>query len=418
MIRKILSNKELIWTILYQASVLFGGLLLIKLLAVSLSKNDYGYYALITSISAFVLMMPFTAFMQGISRYLSIYTKKNKINEFYTNIIFIFVSLVIFYLIISLVLKYFISDAWNEIYFFIVLFIFSEIFKTLFYTINNANRKRKSVAISSILEFSMKSIIIYLSYKYKIIDISYTLMALIGGNILATIVSIYANKSVFLFNHIEKKNFRIYFSRIWIFSYPLLIWAIFGWLRDMSNRWYLDYFLDKESVALFAMMGSLALIAPVALQGIIGSFFIPILYQKENNEKGYTRRFLKIMLPSVLGLFLISFVITYYFKDFIILLIADEKYLEISWMLPWMFLVYSFYVLAMMSTYELFAHKQTKKLIVSSIVPGVISLICGYFLIKEYGINGALVNYAITYGSYSLFTFIVVWNYWRKNDNN
>lgn len=418
MIKKVLSNKELLWTALYQASVLFGGLLLIKLLAVSLSKNDYGYYALITSISAFVLMMPFTAFMQGISRYLSIYIKKNKIDEFYTSIIFIFVSIVIFYLIISFILKYFISEDWNEIYFFIVLFIFSEVFKTLFYTINNANRKRKSVAISSILEFSMKSIIIYISHIYQIIDISYTLLSLFFGNILATMILIYSNNSSFSFTYINKKNLEIYFSRIWIFSYPLLIWAIFGWLRDMSNRWYLDYFLDKEQVALFAMIGSIALIAPVALQGLIGSFFIPILYQKENSQKGYTRKFLKIMLPSVLVIFLISFFITYFFKDFIVLLIVDEKYLEISWMLPWMFLVYSFYVLSMMSTYELFAHKQTKKLILSSVVPGIISLVCGYFLIKEYGINGALVNYAITYGSYSLFTFIVVWNYWRKNDNN
>lgn len=418
MIKKVLSNKELLWTVLYQASILLGNLLLIKLLAVALSRNDYGYYALIMSISAFVLMMPFTAFMQAISRYLSIYINKNKINEFYTSIIFIFIFIVIFYIIISIVLKYFISDNWNDIYFFIVLFICSEIFKTLFYTINNANRKRKNIALSSILEFSMKLFIIYISYQYRIIDISYALLALFCGNILATVFLVYSNNSSFSLNYINKKNLEIYFSRIWIFSYPLLIWAIFGWLRDMSNRWYLDYFLDKEHVALFSMMGSLALIAPTALQGFIGSFFIPILYQKENTQKGYTRKFLKIMLPLVFGIFLISFFVTYFFKDFIVLLIADKKYLTISWMLPWMFLVYSFYVISMMSTYELFAHKQTKKLILSSVIPGIISLVCGYSLIKEYGINGALVNYSITYGSYSIFTFIVVWNYWRKNDNN
>jgi len=322
------------------------------------------------------------------------------------------------YLVFSFVLKSFVSDDWNDIYFYIVLLILSEIFKILFFTINNADRKRKSVAIASILEFSTKSILIYMSYTYQIIDISYTLLALFCGNIVASFVLIYTSNGSFSFSYLNKKNFEIYFSRIWIFSYPLLIWAVFGWLRDMSNRWYLDYFLDKEQVALFAMMGSIALIAPVALQGLMGSFFIPILYQKENTQKGYTRTFLKKMLPIVLGIFLVSFIITYYLKDFIVLLIADEKYLEISWMLPWMFLVYSFYVLSMMSTYELFAHKQTKKLIVSSVVPGIISLVCGYFLIKEYGINGALVNYAITYGSYSMFTFLVVWNYWRENDNN
>jgi O-antigen/teichoic acid export membrane protein len=68
----------------------------------------------------------------------------------------------------------------------------------------------------------------------------------------------------------------------------------------------------------------------------------------------------------------------------------------------------------MMSTYELFAHKQTKRLIISSIAPGIISLISGYYFIQYYGLDGALINYIITYGSYSLFTFYVVFNYWRK----
>jgi hypothetical protein len=54
-------------------------------------------------------------------------------------------------------------------------------------------------------------------------------------------------------------------TRIWSFSYPLLIWAVFGWLRDIANRWYLDYSLDKESVTLFAMMSSIALIPPAGI---------------------------------------------------------------------------------------------------------------------------------------------------------
>jgi len=183
----------------------------------------------------------------------------------------------------------------------------------------------------------------------------------------------------------------------------------------MSNRWYLDYFLDKEQVALFAMLSSISMIAPTALLGIIGGYFMPIIYQKENQHRGYTRDFLYKLLPIVLMIFSFSFVITYIFKNEIILIIADEKYLSISWMLPWMYLVFCLYTLSMMATYELFAHKQTKKLILSSIIPGVISLFFGYFFIKQYGVEGALYNYIITYLSYTLLTFYVVVKYIRSN---
>ena len=418
MIKKIISNIELRWTILYQISILVGGVALIKLLAVTLTTEQYGYYALITSISAFILMMPFTAFMQGISRYISIYDKKNKYNHFYSTIVFAFIFIITIYLFISYLFSGLLTSDWQSIYIYITFFIVSEIFKVLFYTINNANRQRKNVAISSLLEFSIKlGIVYFLAYTYGL-DITFVLIALAIANLVSILILGFRGKGKVSFKYLNIKESKIYFYRIWLFSYPLLIWAVFGWLRDMSNRWYLDYFLDKDSVALFAMMSSIALITPVALQGLIGSFIIPILYQKENTRKGYTRKFLKIMLPLVSIVFVVAFVITYFYKDFIIMMIADEKYLEISWMLPWMFLIYCIYVLSMMSTYELFAHKQTKRLILSSIVPGIISLICGYFLIKDYGINGALVNYAITYGSYSLFTFFVVFKYWRDNDNN
>jgi len=176
--------------------------------------------------------------------------------------------------------------------------------------------------------------------------------------------------------------------------------------------------MEKEQVALFAMISSLALVAPTALQGVIGNFFIPILYQKENENKGATQLFLQYALPILTLIFLIAFSIVFFFKNNIVELLTDTKYLSVAWMLPWLFLSYSIYIISMISTYEIFAKKKTKKLIVSSVTPGIISLVGGYFLIKNYGLNGAMFNYIITYNSYSLLTFYVVFKFWKRNDNN
>ena len=87
----------------------------------------------------------------------------------------------------------------------------------------------------------------------------------------------------------------------------------------MTGRWYLDYFLDKEAVASFTILTSLTLIVPSILQSFIGTFFIPILYQKENKNRGQTRSFLKIIIPAIFIIFSIAFILIFLFKDTIII---------------------------------------------------------------------------------------------------
>jgi len=406
-------NKEFYWTLLFQFATLFGGVLLMKLLAVSLSKNEYGFYAIITSVAAFVLMMPFTGLLQGVSRYISIYQEKNQGENFLKSVFIITAIGIAIYTLLGFVIFTFypLNADWNNIFIVVFVFTVTEILKVTFRTINNAFRYRKNIAISVFIEFFFKVAFIFLVYSISTIDIEDVLLILIVANIMSIVFMYKEHKNNMGLVRNTKKHFKIHFLRIWIFSYPLLIWAVFGWLRDMSNRWYLDYFLDKEHVALFAMMSSIALIAPVALQGVVGSFFIPIIYQQENSQKGFAYKFLAIMLPSLAIIFFIGFIIVFFIKDFIVVLVSDEKYLSASWMLPWMFLAYSLYVLSMISTYQLFAHNQTKRLILSSVVPGIIAFGGGYILIGNYGVNGALYNYILTYSSYALLTFLAVFKY-------
>jgi O-antigen/teichoic acid export membrane protein len=412
-IKSLITNKEFYWTLLFQLSSLVGGIALMKLLAVSLSTTEYGFYAIITSMVAFVLMMPFTGLLQGVGRYISIYQKKGQNKIFLNSVIFLILICTVLYILlgVSFYSFYPLNVEWADKFLVVFLLTLSEVFKVMFRTINNANRERKNIAISVFTEFFLKVALIFSIYTLFSINIKNVLIVLTTANIISVIIMYNKNKLNISISSFSMKHYRVHFQRIWVFSYPLLIWAIFGWLRDMSNRWYLDYFLDKESVALFAMMGSLALVVPVALQGIIGSYYIPIIYQKENSQKGFARNFLTKLLPLIGILFLLSSVVVYFLKDFIVILLTDDKYLAISWMLPWMFLAYSLYVLSMISTYELFAHNQTKKLILSSVLPGVFAFVGGYFFVKNYGIEGALYNYILTYTSYALLTFYAVYKY-------
>ena len=199
-----------------------------------------------------------------------------------------------------------------------------------------------------------------------------------------------------------------YYYSVIYYSLPLIIWAPFGWIREMSYRWYLEYFHGAEQVAIFSMMATISMIAPLALQNLIGGYIIPIAYRKEDKSPGSVKGYLKLLLPIVLLIFIFSTIITAIFSKEIIVLISDERYLVGSHMLPWMFGVYSLYVLSMISTMEIFAQKRVILLLYPNLLAGIVSIVSGFFLIKNFAVEGAMYSYLLTFITYSFFVFYVV----------
>lgn len=95
-----------------------GGLVLIKLLATALSKETYGYYALIMSITALIVMLPFSALMEGVSRYTSIYQLKFKYKNFLSVVILLHLFMILIYVVLAVFFKniFTLSADWNGIF--------------------------------------------------------------------------------------------------------------------------------------------------------------------------------------------------------------------------------------------------------------------------------------------------------------
>ncbi|MDD2871905.1 MAG: hypothetical protein PHS49_08000 [Candidatus Gracilibacteria bacterium] len=198
---------------------------------------------------------------------------------------------------------------------------------------------------------------------------------------------------------------------IYIFATPLAIWGIFGWMRDMSNRWIIEYYLTLNDVALFAVMNSLIVIIPGALQAFFGMYFMPILYKKEKEQKGYIREFNKKVvlvgfLIVILGTLFVELV-----SEYLIIILSDAKYLSGAWMLAPMFFVFSLFSLSMSTTSEIFAYNRTKLLLLPNIASGIISVVAFLFCINFYGMKGTVYAFMISYLTYSILTFFVVYRF-------
>lgn len=404
-----LVSLDLYWSLAYHIAFSLGGVVLIKFLTVSMSTSTYGQYLLYMSALSLIILFPFSALIQGMSRIVPLYERRHQvfnlvfaISLVFSLFIFVYVTLVI-YLSASNTLP----DFVEENLFYCILFGISEFAKTFIAALCNARIQRKILFFSTSIEFGAKSVFIYF-YQLDNLQFGHALLAFGIINLFVASYAIYFSGitiGVFSRRHFFHQSLYI-IMRVTRFALPLVIWAPFSWMREMANRWYLNHFLDVDNVAKFSVIMTIAMILPLALQNLFSGYLIPYLYRRENKQKGSTIKTLNNFLISVLMLIFITFIVIYLLQEELVSFITAEKYTVAAWMLPWMFLTYSIYVLSMVYSIGLFAENKTKLLILPNIVPGILSLILGYFLIKYFGMVGAFINYHVTFLSYSLLIFL------------
>ena len=396
------------WTILAQGTQLIAGVLLVKMLTSQLSLADYGLFALIMAVSAFVLTIPFTAIQQGFYRYRSVYNQKNRKGEFYSSMMMGVTILIVIYtgLAYLVLVNIKVDKLWVNLFTLIVMLVTSEIYKIFTRCIINADRQRKIYAQSIIVEFLLKcGLLLSISFLWKVMSIPTILIIYSLANIISILICVYPHFKTITFINI--KQFKIVWLRILLFSTPLLLWAGFGWLRDMSMRWFLELHTNTEQVAIFTALSSIALMVPMIIQSVVGAYFIPIMY--ENAKQGdKVKKQLQQLINALLVIGLILFILIYLCSPIILELLTDHKYVQYAWALPWMFISYYLFCCGMINATSLLVDFKPEKLFIPNLLSGGVVLFSGLFVVEHYGLNAAIISYCISYGVYFLSSYIVV----------
>ncbi|ELH4236997.1 lipopolysaccharide biosynthesis protein [Vibrio fluvialis] len=416
MFRKLLRNKELLWTVFAQFLQMSSGVVLIKLLTSNLSLTSYGTFSLVMAASAFVLTVPFTALQQGFYRYRSTYIKKNKGEELYSSMIFGISALVVIYALISYVISFvfFKNEIWHTQFFTIAFFVSTEVIKIYVRAIVNADRKRKLYSLAIITEFSTKLLFVFIYFNFPSINVLYIVLLYAISNTMSIMVCMKGYISHL--KYIPWSSFWNVWKKTLTFSAPLLIWAIFGWSRDSSLRWIIETKLGTSDVAIFSAITSIGVIFPLALQSLVSAYIIPILYQSDegNNREILDRKFRKfIRLLYVIGLFV--FLILHFFSDVVINMIADEKYINYSWLLPWVFISYYLFCCAMINATTLLVDFNTKSLFYPNLLSGVVIPCVVFVAGEEFSLYYAVLSYSLSYMLYFMVTTLIVYQSRIKN---
>ena len=400
-------GPEFIMTTIAQSLYLLQSVVQNKIFTSFFSTSVFGMWSLIVSAYTLVSMIPFSALDQGIYRTAFNSKKEGKDNQLYSMIAIFYFTGFLLYTFIFVWMNIIQGEKFFAYGYTVpfLLYSFSEILKNTYVILDNAYRNRKRVLIIRVFGFASRTILFLVFHHLGIFTLESVLWILFGTNL---IILAYQNRFI---RNITLKIDSKYCKQLGItiikFSGPLLTWAVFGWMQNMISRWYLDALLDLESVAMYSVLTTLSFFVPNAVYTIINSYVMPIVFQ---DNRPFTRKSSLKYIGLVASPMMIYWLGVCFLGKYLILILTDTKYLDICKYLPLTTFTAVLYAIAMLSTVEIYRRGDTKRLIISTILPGLFMATVGYVLINKLGFTGAVVNYMSGHIIYVTLTFLVIFN--------
>jgi len=424
-------TPEASWVFVGQVGTAIAGLLGIKLLTDALGPSEFGKLALANTIVALIGTNFFGPFGQGIMRFWAISKDRGNLDVFYavTNRLIIFICLISISTSIILVSIFSIIKDFDWtilIAFSLVIGIITGLF-SLRVGIFTVARQRKSVAIFNIINSFLRPLI---ATFLVILTISKVNIAL-AGYLFAAILILLIEERFYhkVFSEASpchlKTNMRIPLFQgmgreILSFSWPFLVWGIFGWVHASCDRWSLQTFHGAEVVGAFAVVSQLSIYPLEFGSGFLTALFMPIAFEKagdltKNGSVVSANRILTGMTGAyILGtMLLIGFFALYHQQ--LILLISNKRFVTYSYLLPGLTIAWAFFFLGQVLTqYGLLANKPQLYImpkIISSLVAGGAT----FYLSFRMGAIGVVWGLAIAGIVYAIWCIVIAFKFVDAN---
>ena len=124
---------------------------------------------------------------------------------------------------------------------------------------------------------------------------------------------------------------------------------------------------------------------------------MPRIYLKEKEFPGFIAKANKKIQFFSFLIWIIIILFSYFFGGLLIKFFLSDKYLEVAWALPLLLLGNAVHCIGQLSIYEIYYYKKPRLLILSNVIPGILTISLGYFLIKNYGFFGAIISNLISF---------------------
>jgi O-antigen/teichoic acid export membrane protein len=365
-----------------------------------LPTEDFGSYSLFLSVEA--LLIPIVSLNLHSSLSSHFYEKEFFLPNYLSTIVFSLIGFVFLFFIFLLVLPNFSFFGISPLS--LKLAIFSASFLGIIGMFSNLfrlQRKPWSHGLFSIFQSVLLFLFLFVSC---FIEPSFNMV--IYGRILYSfflfliffLIFKYKNILVFVFKYeVFKKSLK--------FSLPTLIYSISAFIFLSSDKFFINYFLDTNSVAHYSAILQLASI--ISILGMsINAAWMPWLFENLSKKSYLTDVFIVKISYTLILFFIFSgflFVLLFPYISKIILPINFQYYNYVSVPIIFGFVFEAIYLIV--SPYLFYVGK-TKYNAFIGIFVAVINIIFNLFLIPHFGILGAAIATCISWVILSIVFFI------------
>jgi O-antigen/teichoic acid export membrane protein len=408
--------KEGFWIVFGQAVAMLGSLTGVRLLTEFLSPSQYGELALGMTVATLVNQVILGPLGQGVLRFYAPAVEHHELGPYLTSVRqLVMRSLGLIALLVafsSLVLLAARQVYWIPLVAMALAFAAVNGCNSILSGMQNAARQRSVVALHQGLEswtrfLGAVAIINWLGSNSSVAMLGYAL----GGVFVLVSQWVYFRKVVPRSILPSQPRSYIWFTKIWQYSWPMATFGLFTWGQLISDRWALGLFGTTEDVGMYAVLFQLGFYPISIATGMSIQFLAPIFFQRAGDATDKTRNAhvqkLSLRLTGVaLGLTGVIFAIALFLHKPIFQVFTSEKYLQVSYLFPWMVLAGG--IMAAAQTISLVFLIQTKtKLImrvkIATALLGIVLNLLGAYWHGTAGIVGASVIFSASYFFWILF---------------
>lgn len=191
----------------------------------------------------------------------------------------------------------------------------------------------------------------------------------------------------------DHQQLRASFGELWAFAGPVAIWSVMAAVSAYSDRWVLQGLFGPREVGIYFGLYQIAN-APISLlSAVLGQLLVPVIFERAGTlttavqEEDASRLFRWSVL--LMGLTTLLFTIAMgFFSRFLVMLVTTGEFVHghaVLWVIA---LGLSIFNVAQMISVKGFYYNQTGIYLVPKSLHGVLSLVFGFFLARQFGIQG------------------------------
>ena len=419
--------KEFSWVVVGQIAALLGSVMLLRLLTESLDPTQFGQLALGLTIVGFANAVLMGGVVASVGRFYSIAAEENDLPS-YLRAAFRMMSyatavVVVIALVMVGVLLWFGYTQWLGLV--IAALILSVLggFNAAIGSIQNAARQRSIVALHTGLDPWLKILFIFILMLWLSSSSTAVLLCYAFASLLIFISQLFFLKRLPQIRDVVilVSNKKEWTRKMWLFSWPFIIWGVFGWVQISSTRWALQTFGTTADVGYYSVLSQLGYIPIQTLISLFMTFLNPIIYAMAGNARDQARRenvsnlVIQIALVGIIITVLVT-LFTYAFHRQIMVFLVAEQYWFVSAYLPILVAAGGVFGVAAVIAAKHLSFMSSKELMPASIGSSLIGIFAAFAGVYFYSIAGAAFAMLVHSVSYLILLFMVTSAQENKNE--